>query len=396
MKNFLSTFKKLDWIVVSVLIFLPILLINAAIWYAKKYSITWREITLLVTTFYLLTITVGVAIHRLWSHAAFKMHKSLEFVFMLLSAATFQGSVIGWASDHEKHHSNTDTDKDPHTPLKFKNRFLGFLWSHIGWMMLGGKKEITKNTMARLGKNKLLVWQFKNYWQLAVFMNTIVPFGVGYLTVGGMQGGWAGLIFMGLGRALQQQVTFLINSINHFIGTKQYSGGSAGDIWWLFVILLGENWHNFHHAFSNDYRNGVKWYHVDAHKWIIFLLSKVGLTWDLVCTPEARIQAKIRYESSDLLKDLQYKVDNLLQKIGDASQAVESILQIPVIITNNVKKKISAFKLEALHIQQKIISVRNNSEIASLKIINKWKSELALLEKRVLVTINNQSLKLLS
>jgi stearoyl-CoA desaturase (delta-9 desaturase) len=395
MKNCLNLFKKLDWIVVSVLIFLPILLVWAAFWYSNKYSITWREITLTVATFYVLTVTVGVAIHRLWSHAAFKMNKKLEFVFMLLSAATFQGAVIAWASDHEKHHSYTDTDKDPHSPLKFKNKFLGFIWSHIGWMMIDSKKEISKNTMARLGKNKMLVWQFKNYWQVAVFMNTIVPSAVGYLTIGGIQGALAGLIFMGIGRALQQQVTFLINSITHFVGTKEYYNGSAGDIWWLFVILLGENWHNFHHAFANDYRNGCKWYHFDAHKWIIFLLSKMGLAWDLVRTPEERIQAKVRYESSNILKELQLKVDDLLKEMSATAQAIESILQIPGMIKDNIKKRILSFKTEALYIQQKISDIKN-SEISSLKILNEWKNDLSKLEQEFFAVLNDKKLKMLT
>lgn len=383
MRDFL---RKLDWVVTFVLVFLPITLISAAIWYSKKYSIGWREIALSVGTFYLLTITVGVAIHRLWSHAAFKMNKLLEFIFLLLASGTLQGSAIGWASDHERHHSFTDTDRDPHTPLKFKNKFLGFFWSHMGWMMVRGRKEITRNTMARLGKNKMLLWQFKNYWQIAVFMNTMVPALIGYLAIGGLQGVIAGLIFIGIGRALQQQVTFLINSITHFVGKKEFSTGSAGDIWWLFVILLGENWHNFHHAFANDYRNGSKWYHLDIHKWIIYALSKCGLARDLVCTPQERIQAKIKYEASNLLKELQLKIDNLLRDLADISH------KLPNMINDNINKKLQISKTELLSIQQKITNLKN-TEISSLKIINKWKNQLSKLEREFFAVINNKTIK---
>ena len=41
---------------------------------------------------------------------------------------------------------------------------------------------------------------------------------------------------------------------------------------------FGEGYHNYHHAYPYDYRNGRKLYNFDPSKWIIFLLSKVGLT----------------------------------------------------------------------------------------------------------------------
>lgn len=56
-------------------------------------------------------------------------------------------------------------------------------------------------------------------------------------------------------------------------------------------MLLGENWHNFHHAFASDYRNGHKWYQFDVHKWIIALMEKVGLATDLVVTSDVRIKS---------------------------------------------------------------------------------------------------------
>lgn len=103
-------------------------------------------------------------------------------------------------------------------------------------------------------------------------MNTIMPALVGYL--------------------IEQHATFSVNSLCHFVGSKKYYKGTTGDIWWMALFLLGENWHNFHHAFPLDYRNGVKWYYFDVHKWIINVMSKLGLAWNLEVTPEIRIQAK--------------------------------------------------------------------------------------------------------
>src|SRR5687767_15551272 len=43
------------------------------------------------------------------------------------------------------------------------------------------------------------------------------------------------------------------------------------------VLAFGEGYHNYHHSFPFDYRNGIKGWHFDPAKWFIYLLSKVGL-----------------------------------------------------------------------------------------------------------------------
>ncbi len=67
--------------------------------------------------------------------------------------------------------------------------------------------------MKKLGGNKLLAMQFKYYWQLATFTNTLLPIMIGLLIDFSVQGAIAGILFIGLGRAVQQQATFLINSV---------------------------------------------------------------------------------------------------------------------------------------------------------------------------------------
>jgi stearoyl-CoA desaturase (delta-9 desaturase) len=46
-------------------------------------------------------------------------------------------------------------------------------------------------------------------------------------------------------------------------------------------VTFGEGYHNYHHEFQNDYRNGVKPWQFDPTKWLIWTLSKVGLAYHL-------------------------------------------------------------------------------------------------------------------
>lgn len=334
---------KINWLACIILVGLPIFVMGLGIDYASRYDLGWFEFGLFVLGYYGSNISVGIGLHRLWSHGAYKTNKVVEFILVMMSAGTLQGPALAWASDHYRHHTHTDKELDPHSPLKYKNRIVGFLWSHIGWMLLGegSHKNIDKVTIIKLGKNKLLTWQFKYYVQIATSMNTVVPFAVGYILGGDIVSAYAGLVFIGLGRALQQEMTFCINSISHFMGSKKYYKGTAGDNWWLAPLLLGENWHNFHHAFPSDYRNGPKWYQFDVHKWIIFGMSKVGLAWDLDRTPEVRVQAKASETATHFaqgrkqqLTILQEQLDKLashfynkLHELEDSSVLIKQKLQ---------------------------------------------------------------------
>lgn len=324
--------KNIDWRAFFVLVIYPFILLYLAIQYFSEHNIGLFEIGLLIAGYYGSNISVGVGLHRLWSHNAFKTNNFVEFILAVMSAATLQGPILSWASNHYKHHTFTDKEQDPHTPLKFNNRILGFLWAHIGWMIIGGSyKSIDRITMVKLGRNKILKWQLKYYWEIAIFMNSLFPMLIGYLIGGTLLSAYTGFLFIGCGRAIQQHATFCVNSLCHFVGTQKYTKGTAGDIWWMALFLLGENWHNFHHAFPSDYRNGVKWYHFDVHKWIIYGMSKIGLAWNLERTDKVRIEAKVKETSTYLLEGrkkqlglLKIKIDQLTELIYVKLQELEN------------------------------------------------------------------------
>lgn len=96
---------------------------------------------------------------------------------------------------------------------------------------------------------------------------------------------------MGILRAvITHHTTFTINSIAHKFGTQPYSdSNSTRDVWWLAPILCGENYHNYHHRFQSDYRNGIRWYHWDPTKWALWLLSHTPLVQGLRRAPHAAV-----------------------------------------------------------------------------------------------------------
>lgn len=341
-KMALNMFKNINLPAFLALIVYPVFLIVLLVRYSMYHTIGMHEVVIAIIGYYGSNISVGVGLHRLWSHNAFKTNKFVEFILLMMSAGTLQGPILSWASNHYKHHTFTDKEQDPHSPFKYKNLIIGFLWSHIGWMLIGegSHKTIDRVTMHKLGKSELLRWQLKYYWQLAVFMNLVLPLAVGYCIFGNASGAYMTFLFIGIGRAIQQQGTFCVNSLCHFAGTRRYYNGTAGDIWWMALFLLGENWHNFHHAFPSDYRCGPKWYQFDVHKWIIYLMSKLGLAWDLDRTPEVRIKAKIN--------------DNIRYTIETRKQRLSIIEDKIAVLVENVRTKLNDLENSSLSMQNQV------------------------------------------
>ncbi len=382
---------KINWLTTSVLIFLPTFVILAVAFYCYHYGISKFEILLFVGAYYACNISVGLGFHRLWSHASYKVNKVVEFILILVSAGTLQGPAIAWASDHRFHHAFADTNRDPHTPLKYKsNKLKGFLWAHIGWMLVGEMtiKNIDKATAASLGKNKLLVFQLKYYGRLAIFMNTVVPAFIGYFCGNhDIQSACAGLIFMGLGRAIQQQMTFCVNSVCHVVGNRKYANDSSGDVWWLFFLLLGENWHNFHHAFGNDYRNGHKWYHFDVHKWLIALLAKVGLASDLVVTKNERIIA-VMEEMNAITESKWVETLETVEKFASSMAILaEEKLKILEKSATDLASNIN------ISFQKRLIQLEKSASKLTVK-ANELKLETSTIRNRIIADIYDRVLKL--
>ena len=90
---------------------------------------------------------------------------------------------------------------------------------------------------------------------------------------------WGGLFVAGFLRAgIMLQATFSINSLAHLVGTRPYDMRSSGrDSALTALVTFGEGYHNYHHRFPFDYRNGARWSQYDPSKWLIWTMARVRL-----------------------------------------------------------------------------------------------------------------------
>lgn len=256
-----------------------------------------------------LSITLGY--HRLFSHRAFKASWPVKLFTLIFGAAAFENSALSWSADHRRHHKHVDHDEDPY------NAKLGFLHSHIGWIF---KKRNPDTSMVKdLEKDPLVMWQHRHYALIGFVSGMVIPAIIGYFHLG-ISGAIGGFLVVGVLRTfLVHHFTFLINSLCHMLGNQPYSDQhTARDSAVTALLTFGEGYHNFHHTFQHDYRNGIKPWHFDPTKWTIWVLAKLGLASELKRVPEEKIlQARLMHQSSKLEESILSKSLKLAEPLQE-------------------------------------------------------------------------------
>jgi stearoyl-CoA desaturase (delta-9 desaturase) len=339
-------FNRVEWVTSGFLIFTALLTVSAVPYYFWTFGWDWFLFGVFLF-FYLATgMSITVGYHRLFSHKAFQAKWPVKLFVLLFGAAAFENSAVWWSSEHRKHHKHVDTDDDPYDITK------GFFWAHMGWLMFKLKPEPPFDNVHDLLNDKLVAWQHKWVHAISFIVSFIVPSLIGYYyavfsgNLSPAVGALGGFLIPGVARVvLVQHATFCINSLCHMIGERPYSTEhSARDSWIAAIFTMGEGYHNYHHEFAWDYRNGVKPWQLDPSKWIIWTLSKLGLTNNLKRVPNERILLAETKEISRIVKNqlssfksAQNKSSELidqasanLEKFGDRLSEINQELQTAI------------------------------------------------------------------
>ncbi len=277
--------KRIDPVNSIFLLVMHIVAVIGAVYMVQNFD--WRTLVLALVWGAMCGLAITGGYHRLFSHPTYKANAFLRAFYLFFGAASVQNSALKWSADHRVHHSKTDTDTDPYNIRR------GFWWAHIGWVLF--KTNASKTDMSvvsDLKKDPLIRFQDKYYIWIALVSGALAPALIGALW-GDFMGGL--LIAGALRLVVEWHSTFSVNSFTHMFGDRPFcSKGSARDSWLVAFITFGEGYHNYHHRFPIDYRNGVRWYQFDPTKWFVWTMSKIGVTTDLRRTPPERMDAARR------------------------------------------------------------------------------------------------------
>ena len=270
----------INWLTMTVFTVTPLAALISVPWYGLTHGFTaWAWASLVIFLFACgMSITAGY--HRLWSHQTYQAHVAVRWVLAIFGAMALQNSILIWGSQHRRHHLYVDDiDKDPYSAKR------GFWFSHMGWILRDYPSGRNDFSNARdLERDPVVAFQHRYYLPLTLATNFGFPIALGW-AVGDV---WGVFLLGGLLRlVINHHFAWFINSLAHMWGTQPYTDeNTARDNPVMAFLTYGEGYHNFHHIFQADYRNGVKWWQYDPTKWLIATLAAVGLASNLKRVPD--------------------------------------------------------------------------------------------------------------
>jgi stearoyl-CoA desaturase (delta-9 desaturase) len=290
--------KRLDQIANAAATVLPVLGLGGVAWQVWGSALHWQDLVVFAVTMTLAGFGITVGFHRLFTHRSFKTSPFMRALFAILGSAAVEGPVIEWVAYHRRHHAFADQDGDPHSPhvghgSGIRGALRGLFYAHVGWVVFSDEPaneeryapDLLKDRTIKLIDRTFILW---------VVVGLAFAFGLGVALTGTVAGGLTGLLWGGAVRILVvHHITFSINSLCHFFGSKDYeTDDESRNLRWLAPFSFGEAWHNNHHAFPTSAAHGLTRWQFDPSKIVIYGLEKVGLVWDVVRVSPARLESK--------------------------------------------------------------------------------------------------------
>ena len=243
--------------------------------------------------FGLLGINIGY--HRLLTHRGLQCPKWLEHALVVIAICCAEDTPARWVAVHRRHHEKSDEQPDPHSPLA------GFLWGHIGWLLVKNPDLSRLGIYDRYAKDILrdpfYVALERNLWQLKILLIQANVFFFAGLAVSLSEGfAWADAVPFGLSfvvwgvfvrTVFVWHQTWAVNSFTHKWGYRNYAtDDDSRNNWFISLLAHGEGWHNNHHADQRSARHGHRWWEFDTTYLTIRLFEKLGLAWNIVMPPK--------------------------------------------------------------------------------------------------------------
>ncbi|KAL7643600.1 UNVERIFIED_CONTAM: hypothetical protein RMT77_005583 [Armadillidium vulgare] len=300
-------YSKVSWRNVTLFVLLHIYSVYGL--YLLFTACMWRTIAFTYLLYFLSAMGITMGAHRLWSHRSYKAKMPLRIFLATCQTIAFQNSIFEWARDHRVHHKFSETDADPHNAQR------GFFFSHMGWLMYRKHPDVIKKgktlDMSDLLNDPVVRFQKDYYIPLMAIACFVIPtFLPWYL--------W-GETFINslmvptfLRYCATLHITWMVNSLAHWIGSKPYDRDiypSQNKL--VATLALGEGWHNYHHVFPFDYRaaelGGIINFNITTG--VIEFFSRIGQAYDLkTASPEMQANRAKRTGDGTFMKKRSKKV----------------------------------------------------------------------------------------
>ena len=271
---------------------IPFALIHVACFAVIWVGWSWPAVIVAAALYSIRMFAITGFYHRYFSHRTFRTSRFMQFMFGVLGCSAVQRGPLWWAAHHREHHRHSDQEGDLHSP-----RLHGFWWAHLFWFLQPENAATNTKAIPDLYKFPELRW-IDRYDSVVPLLLGVSMFLLGW----GIEAIWPNsgttawqMVVWGffISTVLCYHATYTINSLCHVWGGRRFNtSDDSRNNFWLALITFGEGWHNNHHHFPGAARQGFFWYELDFTYYTLWLMSKVGIVWDLNPVPD-RVYAQI-------------------------------------------------------------------------------------------------------
>jgi stearoyl-CoA desaturase (delta-9 desaturase) len=237
---------------------------------------SWALLAVAGLSYLLRMLGITLGFHRHFAHRAFEMSRPVRLFWAILGTAAMQKGPLWWAGNHVYHHRYADREGDPHSPRRD-----GFYHAHIGWFLDDVRHD-------QVDARNPVVRHFSRFPEIRWLdrLYALPP-----LALAAVLFLWGGLPLLVWGFCLPTvalaHATFAINTVNHLVGTRRFpTSDDSRNNPVTALLTLGEGWHNNHHRYQRAARNGFYWWEIDPTHWVIEVMGRLGLAWDIQQVPQ--------------------------------------------------------------------------------------------------------------
>lgn len=257
-----------------------------SLWWIATQPTGWVEWSGFFVFYVMGMLGAGLSFHRYFSHNAFKTSKPMRWALGILMQLASFGSLRSHVADHRRHHVLSDKPGDPHSPYfdghgAPLSRWKGLRHAHFGWAFDDAMsdldvygKGLREDPVISFCHDTRVLWYI---------ISAIVLPGLWACAFGGPEHIAGTILIAGLLRMTAMLHGYsLINSLGHHKGKRPFeTGDQSRNSWIVAIVALGEGWHNNHHMHPRLAFHGLSWRQPDPIAWVILLLEKLGLVWDV-------------------------------------------------------------------------------------------------------------------
>lgn len=224
------------------------------------FEFTTLYVLLAVIFFYLYSVLgISITMHRYYSHKSFEFSSPIiKWFSTFIAIVSLRGSPLGWTYIHRLHHSFTDTEKDPHSPhnLGLKLFFLKDIEPHSSKLNMFVVKDMMNQHQLFINKYYFLI-----VFSWAVLLGMINPVLIYFCWI--------------LPAAVVHLSQAAFNYFAHTSGYRNFESRdkSTNNIF-LWPFIMGDAWHNNHHANAKLETTKTTWWELDPAAWFIGAVKK--------------------------------------------------------------------------------------------------------------------------